>query len=158
MKSLFFVLGSVLTLVACGNAQDTNAVSKLAADTSGCSPLLRRSYEVTTVQNFVLRASFEMPNRPQCWNADRSQVVLSYRFTQEGNNSADTNVGFWIRADGREEFLKARVNCFPMASGAQFSCTAEAFLSRWIQNLEVAPVRNGVWDTAGIGQNYGFRL
>jgi hypothetical protein len=147
-----------LTLAACGNPNNSVGTSEVSADTSGCSPLLRRSYEATTAQKFSLSVAFEMPNSPRCWNADRSSVAITYRWTQDSAAPVPNDVGFWLRADGQDLFVKATANCANASSGEPVTCNASAFLSRWVGSLEIAPVRDGVWDTAGIGQNYTFRL
>jgi hypothetical protein len=160
MKSQLLVLSSLAlaALTACGGGTEETPSSKLAADSSGCSPLLSSDYSVKTVQGFRLSASFEEPNSARCWNADRSQVVLSYSWNQENYYPAFNDIGFWVRIDGREEFLKAAASCSPLGTGGLFSCSATVYIQRWVGHLEVAPVRNGVWDTAGIGQNYHFQL
>jgi hypothetical protein len=69
----------------------------------------------------------------------------------------EKTVGFWIRADGVEQFNTSWVECSEYTTG-QYHCHAHTELYKHTSQLEVAPVRDDVWDTAGIGQNYFFRL
>jgi hypothetical protein len=156
MKHQTAALSLFLALTACGTRDYTAAASKVYTDTSGCSPLLKTDETVKTVQNFSLRVASEMPNQRGCWNVNRSRVFISYGWKQESEMPRFATIGLWMRFDGTEQFVEVTPSCAQDRSG--FYCTASTSLNKFVSRIEIAPVRQGVWDTAGIGQNYTFQL
>ncbi|MEN9825494.1 MAG: hypothetical protein RI953_1239 [Pseudomonadota bacterium] len=157
MKNQILALGLFAALTACGSPEQHDTSSKIAADTSGCSQIFSSHHSATTAHNFSLIVRSESPNSPRCWNADSAWASVDYRWTQTTEESAYKDVGFWVRADGREEFVRAKIDCRPVNTGGAI-CTASAYFKKFVREIEIAPVRDGSWDTAGIGQNYKFKL
>lgn len=158
MKTYLVFLTGLLGvgLGACGSAADKRAPSQVKADTTGCSQLLERSHSATTAQGHSMEVNFTGPFSRWCWNVYTTRITLTYRWTEEGRYT--DKVGFWMRVDGKDDLRDAKVTCGRDPVSPRRYCEAVVSLSNYVNDLEIAPVRDGVWDTFGIGQNYSFRL
>lgn len=154
LTSLVFLAS--MFAVACGNGNLPLAESAVMADTSGCSPLLSRNFSTNTARGNSLGVDFQGANSADCWNANQSDFYISYRWTQKSNEIG--KVLFWIRADGQEKSLVANVSCSSRGNSDDVDCKAGVNLRTVVRELEIAPVHNGQWDTAGFGQNYKFKV
>jgi hypothetical protein len=131
--------------------------SAFAVDTSGCSQLLESRQ---TVQGSLgaLTATYARAPRENCWNADQARIDLDYSYA-----GPQAPVSFWINVNGSERTLPASVSCSSGSSGyakdtrneRPQNCVAHATLPVRLgrQELEVAPIVNGTFDTQGFGKN-----
>lgn len=159
MKLTYVTLALSLGFVACGAKENLVSSSQISADTSGCSPLLKREEHSTTAQGNSLKMFSVRPNSARCWNVDRSELSIHYSWKQSQHTASPNQVGFWIRANGSDKFVNANFHCEPYGTDSrEVSCIATQSLNEFIDRIEIAPVRDGVWDTAGFGQNYKFLL
>lgn len=159
MKFTYLAACISLGFVACGTNDHSPATSRLNADTSGCSPLLNRADEVTTAQGHRLSATNERPNNPRCWNTNYSYLRITYTWKQPADAPFPKKIGFWIRGSGSDRLVEAGFNCGPLATDANtLVCNAQRTLNEYFDTIEIAPVRDGNWDTRGIGQNYILSL
>jgi hypothetical protein len=136
-----------------------------AVDTSGCSQLVETTARATTTSGNLLTATYAHAPRANCWNANQASVTIAYRFLAVEPNPA---VSFWVKLNGRDQTLIARVTCSSDSSGVakdtsnarRFACFALASIPTGLgsQTLEVAPAVNGNYDTSGYGENSRFSL
>ncbi|MEI8028017.1 MAG: hypothetical protein WCI18_16825 [Pseudomonadota bacterium] len=156
MRNSFIMSFAVACAMSACRTPDVSS-SEVKLDTSGCTPLLDLDNEQDTVKGGRLTVSFHGPNSASCWNVKESVLTISYYWKQQ-KDSAD--VSFWTRSgDGAERTLHAGTTCNATLVAGEFECNANATIrERYINQLDVAPVRDGEWDTAGMGKNYFFKL
>ncbi|QDK37991.1 hypothetical protein [Bdellovibrio sp. NC01] len=144
------------------------SATSFAVDTSGCSPLSEKTLVLTTAQGKELTATLFQPQSSWCWNAGESKLRLIYKWTQV-NSAQAGSATFWMRINEMEAILPAQTQCVHAeaigyeknTSGEQvYLCAAFAEIAAPATKvqLEVAPVVNGNWDTAGYEKNYLFNF
>ena len=142
-----------------------------AYDTSGCSQTKDSSQAQSTVKGKRLVVSASIAPRENCWNAEDGRVMISYVWGQDSSYS-NSKVSFWMRVNEDEgrSVNANNVTCnsadnmtySPDTSGrSTYVCQATAYVKVGYKErlkVEVAPVKDGNWDTRGSGQNYIFDL
>ena len=128
----------------------------------------KSTHEAQTQLGNYLQVQSYKASAPTCWNAQDSQVIVSYQWMQTSPETR--SVIFWAKVNQSEAAIQAYVSCaksneFGYAhntSGeAYYLCKAEAQISKGYHeslSVEVAPQINGLWDTRGYAQNYSFQL
>lgn len=141
------------------------SLSAGAVDTTGCSPLQEQTKEKTTAHGGVIKVTSLKAPAASCWNVNESTLRVAYSWLQDDANTSLIHAAIWMQVNNRAVTVLASVSCTFATPGAyqvtRYVCTATAEsrvgdIDTW--NIEVAPVLNGVWDTAGYGQNYRFQL
>ncbi len=124
--------------------------------------------ETNTEMGNLLQVISYKASAPTCWNAQSSQVLLSYQWLQTA--PVPSNVLFWARVNQVAGSVQAYVTCEKSTdlsyshdtSGENiYLCKAQAQVATGYQEtitIEAAPQIDGRWDTRGYAQNYWFQL
>lgn len=140
-----------------------------AVDTSGCSQLVEVTQQAGTAGGNRLVVTASRAPRPDCWNARNATLSVNYVWRAERSTEAP-RVSVWYRVNNQSGTAPASVIC--MGPGRyslnkrtdnvnEVECHAVAtlpFPAEGNVSVELAPVVNGAWDTAGYGQNTQFRF
>lgn len=163
MRLQIFSLVSLFCIGGCGLSE-----SQVQVDTSGCSQMTGEEAETGTVDGFLLKVRSQKPHSDSCWNIHMAGYAIQYSWSEVGPDPSFRNIAFWTRSNGHEETVPAHVACeeiFVVRPGPSdtrwYRCVASAFVGmgrRGTYQVEIAPVRDGKWDTAGLGRNYVFSL
>jgi hypothetical protein len=130
-----------------------------AVDTSGCGQRLESTLGGATPAGRV-EVTYDRAPRENCWNADQAYLRVRYSLNQP---QAPGRVSFWVSFNGGTQTLDGSVTCTPEASfygkdtrnqrGQQCVATLTLPTRLGRQELELAPIVDGRFDTAGYGLN-----
>lgn len=164
MKKIIVIL-SILGMAACGTQHTDSSVK---VDTTGCSQLIEKKMGIQTAHGFILEVASKKSFKDSCWNAKDSGYSISYSWQQTTEESEYRDISFWTSSNGAQNKIPASyVICNPNSLSGTFpqpqtyTCVAEAFVRLGYTgdyNIEIAPYREGEWDTKSFENNYFFKI